>query len=97
MYLNRCFQTGETPIAGPLIGEELGAGGFNNQNEQEHGGDQYQQPGPSAPTPQAPYYESSPPPKPTSAKPRSSPQVDNYYAQETTAPSSTGNIAEFNK
>ena len=23
MYLNRCFQTGETPIAGPLLSDEL--------------------------------------------------------------------------
>jgi hypothetical protein len=29
MYLNRCFQTGETPIAGPLVGDELTGDEFN--------------------------------------------------------------------
>ena len=39
MYLNRCFSTGETPIAGPLIGED-GQDEFGNSGE--HGQTSYQ-------------------------------------------------------
>ncbi|CAF0789332.1 unnamed protein product [Brachionus calyciflorus] len=41
MYLNKCFQTGETPIPGPLIGENTGEGedfdgSKNETNEQSY-------------------------------------------------------------
>ncbi len=80
MYLNRCFQTGETPIAGPLIAED---GAFNNRgedNEDDQGGETNIAPGAS-------HYE--PPPNP---KPRSN--VDSY-PQVTPAASSTGKRIAF--
>lgn len=73
MYLNRCFQTGETPIAGPLIGEE----GVFNQNEAAS-----DQGVPSAPAPVQPqYYESPPNPKPRTPQPN----VSDNYGQEPVA------------
>ena len=75
MYLNRCFQTGETPIAGPLIAED---GAFNNRNEDDEDGR-----GDGA-TAGATHYE--PPPNP---KPRSTPQ-DIYPPETPAAASSTG-------
>ncbi len=56
MYLNRCFQTGETPIAGPLIAED---GAFNSQTGDD-GGDQ------AGATAGSSYYEPPPNPKPRS-------------------------------
>lgn len=75
MYLNKCFQTGETPIAGPLIGEELDGEGNQNDGESDNN------PGPSPPSVPANYYPQSNP----SPKPRANPAPEQRasYQQET--------------
>jgi len=75
MYLNKCFQSGETPIAGPLISDEGSNEEPSASNYQDSGnpaGPSY--PGyPSQPSqPQLPPSTYSSPVKPTAPRPRSS-------------------------
>lgn len=71
MYLNRCFQTGETPVAGPLIGDETGQDESVDQNQDIPGASHLPPPPPS----NYQHYESPPDPMPRSNPvPQPSPQ-----------------------
>lgn len=79
MYLNRCFQTGETPIPGPLIGEDIGDSQQNEEEGQSSStGASYYPPAPSN-------YNQPPQPVP---QPRSNQISDNSYYNEQPAPAS---------
>jgi len=99
MYLNRCFQTGEQPVPGPLLGES------EENQDQATGGSEYPTAPTNYPTEQSNYppvaptnyqnYESPPNPKP-----RSNPTPDipannnsNYYSQETSSNDQSSEIS----
>jgi len=83
MYLNRCFQTGEQPQPGPLIGEEY-SDEYSNQTEAGH--NDYAPPADKHSPPsnynQYPKFDEAPP----NPRPRSSNQIPevpshNYYQE----------------
>jgi len=91
MYLNRCFQTGEQPMPGPLIGEEVGD--ESNKQEYSHNPEDYS----TNQTNDHQHIESPPNPKPRSSQPEENQNYSNYSQPGPSADSSEISPEDFIK